>query len=327
MRKNIAIILISLLLAFTISGCGNAPAAQNGASSGTDAASQSGAASGLTLKVTSGDSDALHSTTVADTAEVISALTALPSRIPGSENNEKAAQWIAGQFELLQLTPLLKEDFFWSYPQFIGGQEALPKNVVGYRRGSDSAKAIIISCHLDAVSGSAGAVDNASGVAAMLRTAANILAADSKLNADIIFCTFNGEEQDYAGSKAFVEEFKEQYKSVCNINFDCVGMIDGGSYMFGAENFEVGYALNQEMRTYLEQYKIPYGSYPVSGVRSDHMSFENAKIPNVNFTQIGIQSAIHSSSDQADKLDTAQIDLLADCVTAYLLECFQSPAE
>lgn len=323
MLKKLVIHIIMLLLILTVSGCSNAP---------TNSESQSQTSSALSVEGTSEDiigsdnSDALSHTKTVDTAEVVATLTSLSSRIPGSENNKKVVKWVAGQFELLELAPLLKKDFFWSYPQTVDGQEALPQNVVGYIKGNDSAQAVVVSCHLDAVSGSAGAVDNASGVAAMLRTATNI-AGYEKLNADIIFCAFNGEEQNYAGSKAFVKEFQGMYESAYNINFDCVGMIDGGSYMFGAEEVDISYTLNQEMRTYLDKHRISYGSYPVSGVRSDHISFENAKIPNINFTQIGIQSVVHSVDDQADKLDVKQIDMIADCVSEYLVKRFQGSAK
>ena len=192
----------------------------------------------------------------------------------------------------------------------LSGQKVLLQNVVGYIKGKDATQAVVISCHFDSVS----------GVAAMLRTAEGSLAANAQQSADIIFCAFNGEEENYTGSKAFVKACEEMYETMCNINFDCVGMIDGGTYMFGAEESEVSYAMNKEMRPYLEQYKIDYGSYPVSGARSDHISFENAKIPNINFTQIGIESVIHSGNVQADKLDTEQINQLADCVKEYLLD-------
>lgn len=313
MRKILISFVISMLLAAALTGCGNSTEMSSQASSEITAGASTSSST------SSGESGTLSDTEIADTAEVIAALTALPNRTQGSENNQKAAEWIAGQFELLKLAPLLKEDYFWTYSQSVGGKEIMLQNVVGYIKGSDATQSIVISCHFDSVSGSTGAVDNASGVAAMLRTAEGILAAEDTLNADIIFCAFNGEEDNYTGSRAFVEEFEGLYETVSNINFDCVGVINGGSYMFGAEQSEVGYALNNAMRPYLEKYKIDCGSYPISGVRSDHISFENAKIPNINFTQIGIQSVTHSSSDQADKLDAHQIDLLAACVTEYLL--------
>lgn len=261
-------------------------------------------------------------TEIADTPDVIAALANLPDRIPNSKNNDKAAQWLAGQYVLLELEPLVKEDYFWPYEQKVYEETVMPNNVVGYIAGSDPAQAVVISCHFDAVIGSAGAVDNASGVAAMLRTAANISAAENKLNADIIFCAFNGEEQYYAGSSAFVEEFLGLYETVYNINYDCVGVIDAGAYMFGAKETEVGYVMNKEIRPYLEKYNIECNNYSVSGVRSDHISFEHAQIPNINFTQVGIMSVTHSSNDQIDKLDIEQINLLADCVTEYLLTLY-----
>lgn len=253
------------------------------------------------------------------TGEVITTLAALPNRVPGSENNEKAAEWLAKQYERLGLKALEKEDYFWPYKQSMSGAETEPNNVVGYIAGRDNARATIISCHFDAVVGSAGAVDNASGVAAMLRVASKLSAAADELKEDYIFCAFNGEEQFYIGSKAFVKEFDGLYETVRNINFDCVGMIDGGAYMFGAEEGDVGYDLNAAIRPFLEKHKIKLGAYQISGVRSDHISFENAGIPNINFTQGGILGVTHSVRDTVELLDTEQIDLVADCVTEYLL--------
>lgn len=240
-------------------------------------------------------------------------------RLTGSYGNELAEEYIIGQFEVMKLLPLLKTGFEWEYeqPQRI-------RNIVGYLKGQDSTKAIIVSCHYDAVGKDGneivpGAVDNASGVAAVLRIAQTLSLQTERLSTDIIFCAFDGEENGYAGSTAFVKELIRLYENVININIDSIGLINGGSYMLGCDVNDVSSELNMMFKQLLDKHDIQYNSYPVKNVRSDHISFENAGIANINFTLNGILSVIHTKDDVVSNIDIEQINVLCDAIVEFIL--------
>lgn len=114
-------------------------------------------------------------------------------------------------------------------------------NIVGHIKGTDSKKAIIISAHFDGRGIREGEIyrsvmDNASGVAALIKIAEELkqISVDNPFVSNIIFCTFNGEDQLYIGSTAFVNQSKSQtwYENMYNINIDSIGAKDGGAVMF-----------------------------------------------------------------------------------------------
>ncbi len=253
------------------------------------------------------------------TQDILTFLTELEDRVTGSEANASACDYIAELYEKIGLLPYVKDGYPWEYTQQIDGESVSVNNVVGYFKGKDSKRAAVISCHLDAVAGSPGAVDNASGVAALLQTAAKLSADKNALETDVIFCAFNGEEQFFLGSIAFVEEFKGSYEQVYNINYDCVGATYGGDYMLGASSDEVGYKLNMAVRKVFDDCDIGYSEFPVSSVRSDHLSFHNAGIPNITLTQINVLSQNHSPQDTIDRLDKGLIDELSGVVADFIV--------
>lgn len=79
-------------------------------------------------------------------------------------------------------------------------------------------------------------MDNASGVSALIKIAEELkkVSEDNPFESNIIFCAFNGEEQLYVGSTAFVHKSKSQswYENMYNINIDSIGAKDGGTIIF-----------------------------------------------------------------------------------------------
>jgi Zn-dependent M28 family amino/carboxypeptidase len=164
-------------------------------------------------------------------------------RYVGSKGNEKAGQYISKVFKDIGLKPLLGKNYYVEYSQLVykyygeiykndTGTNKTLNNVVGVIKGKDSKKAVVVSAHFDHlgyVNGKLirGALDNASGVSALIKIA-NGLQAKSKekpFDEDIIFCAFNGEEEGLAGSRAFVEQItsKKLYDNIYNINIDSIG--------------------------------------------------------------------------------------------------------
>jgi len=152
----------------------------------------------------------------------------------------------------------------------------------------------------------------------MLTTARLLVSMEVSDRPDLIFCAFNGEEQFYIGSQAFVESFKEIYESPYNINYDCVGMVNGGAYMMGAGEEDTAYELIRSMSQFLESGGILLNDYNNQSIRSDHVSFVKAGIPGVCLSMINVPSVIHSPNDTTDQVDAAEVAGLAAAVADYL---------
>jgi Zn-dependent M28 family amino/carboxypeptidase len=84
---------------------------------------------------------------------------------------------------------------------------------------------IILGAHFDAVVGTPGADDNASGVAVLLESARILARAASA--SPLLFCAFNLEELDMIGSRAFARKLKASGTSVdAMISLEMVGYTD-----------------------------------------------------------------------------------------------------
>ncbi|MBD0256662.1 MAG: M20/M25/M40 family metallo-hydrolase [Cytophagales bacterium] len=93
-------------------------------------------------------------------------------------------------------------------------------NIIGTRAGARHDQVIVLGAHMDAVPGSPGADDNASGVAGMLEVA-RILSAQ-EFEWGIGFVGFDLEEQGLLGSKAFVQAGPSVGKVKAYFNFDMI---------------------------------------------------------------------------------------------------------
>ncbi|MFL0197895.1 M28 family peptidase [Clostridium sp. WILCCON 0269] len=180
------------------------------------------------------------------TKEIVNTLTSneFEGRFVGSKGNEKAGQYISKIFKDIGLKPLFGDNYYDGYSQLVynnydTGTNKILNNVVGVIKGRESKNAVIVSAHFDHIGYQdgkiiRGALDNASGVSALIKIA-NTLQEKSKeksFDEDIIFCAFNGEEEGLVGSRAFVNEIKSKsiYNSLYNINIDSIGAKAGGTF-------------------------------------------------------------------------------------------------
>ena len=133
------------------------------------------------------------------------------------EGNRKTTEYINELYKQLNLEFV----FGKSYLDNFFCNDINISNVVGKISGKDNSTAIILTAHFDAWFN--GAVDNASGVATVLKIA-KLLEDTSKkqsLNYDVIFLMSNGEMALFSGSRDFVTKLEKlQYQRVFNINID-----------------------------------------------------------------------------------------------------------
>ncbi len=210
-----------------------------------------------------------------------------------------------------------------------GKKEITAHNIIGRLKGADSGRAFVVSAHFDGAGGSkerfcSGAVDNASGVAAMLRCASLLSSADA-LPYDVVFCAFNGEETALQGSASIAKTIESEYKECININIDCVGQIGADVYSVTDDEYEYfNSPLVAAFTDLMDRLGLKHSPETYGG--SDHLSFTCPTLV------IGaIDPVFHTTNDTVDKLNNEEIEkvgkLVAQFITEYTGEFSWTPVD
>ena len=171
-----------------------------------------------------------------------------------------------------------------------------------------------------------GADDNASGTAALLEVARELVAR-GKLPRRIVFIAFTGEELGLVGSSRYVREpLFPLDKTLAMINMDMVGRLTENKLIIYGTGTATQFdplvdRLGKEFG--FEVSKKPEGFGP-----SDHSSFYAKKIPVLHFFT-GTHSDYHRPSDDFEKLNIQGARRVAQLVTATaiaLAEASERPA-
>ncbi|NOT36866.1 MAG: M20/M25/M40 family metallo-hydrolase [Saprospiraceae bacterium] len=252
----------------------------------------------------------------------------LEGRATGTKGESLAASYIVSRMKSLGLKPGNDGGWYQSFkipanPHMVNSAELTGKNVIGYldRKAKSS---IIIGAHYDhlghGVVGSLapndhnthnGADDNASGVAAMLWIAEK-LTQQKKLEHNIIFIAFSGEEYGLFGSKAYIENPtipKENISAM--INMDMVGRLN-------AENVIAisGVGTSSKWNNVLQEIKPADFTFnnSESGLGpSDHSSFYLKEIPVLHFFT-GQHKDYHKPSDDSYLVNYEGIEKVANII-------------
>jgi hypothetical protein len=247
----------------------------------------------------------------------------LGGRAIGTTGEQKAADYLAQEFEKLGLTPMGTDGFFQEFTvskpsnpheeAVIGtdGAGITGRNIIAYL-DKKADKTIVIGAHFDHLGmggqGSLhrgdsaihnGADDNASGTAALLALA-KIFKYET-LKSNILFIAFSGEENGLWGSNYFVKNPTLDLKSVnYMINMDMVGRLNEEKSLAVH-----GVGTSPSFSNVLD----PINSDSLklvpseSGVGpSDHTSFYLQDLPVLHFFT-GQHADYHKPSDDADKIN------------------------
>ncbi|WP_258280734.1 M28 family peptidase [Clostridium sp. CM027] len=253
-------------------------------------------------------------------------------RLTGSKGNEKTGEYIVKTFKDIGLDPFFDDSYYQKYylgvnSSYRGGENNIKlkmvNNVVGVIKGKKSENAVVISAHFDHlgyVDGTIirGALDNASGVSALIEVA-HKLKEKSKakpFDTDIIFCAFNGEEVGLKGSQAFVNAVTSTNYNFYNINIDCVGAKKGGKLALKNKN-ELSNKLYGAVKTAFKKDNIGFADTVVHGL-SDHVNFQSMGIPSVFIAQENVENLVHKPTDTPDTLDYGQIDKIANAISDFI---------
>ncbi len=183
---------------------------------------------------------------------------------------------------------------------------AFVQNVVAIRKGTDPARAIMVSAHYDSVPASPGASDDGAGTAIILELAKAIAKGPQPRN-DIVFHISDGEELGLFGAHAFLERDPSMKRIPIMVNLEARGA-GGPSIMFetGDGNLELmklyGQAVKRPVANSLafEIYKrLPNGT--------DFTVYRNQGVVGFNLAFIGKASLYHTPLDTVANLDVATL--------------------
>ena len=247
----------------------------------------------------------------------------LGGRAIGTDGEQKAAEYLAKEFEKLGLQPKGTEGFFQPFTvskpsnpheeAVIGtdGEGITGRNVVAFL-DKKADKTIVIGAHFDHLgmggSGSLhrgdsaihnGADDNASGTAALLALAEILKHEELKNN--VLFIAFSGEENGLWGSNYFVKNPTIDLQTVnYMINMDMVGRLkEDNSLAINGVGTSPSFVpvLDQINADSLKLVTSESGVGP-----SDHTSFYLQDLPVLHFFT-GQHEDYHKPSDDSDKIN------------------------
>ncbi len=291
-------------------------------------------------------------------------------RLTGTDENNKAAQYISDVFSKIGLGKYSNESYMLSYtqdefPESLKQPQMKDKtikaqHVIGVIPGKDHSKAIVLTAHYDHIGSDkngkpySGAVDNASGVGALVDMAQLLKDQASSLEQDILICAMDGEEEGLQATSMLEDQLKNKYTSFYNIDFDCIG-IKGDNDIILAGDSTVSGKLIDEMYKHLlksgvkskvtDSYGMSYYTSTYSDNAGNSWGFKSwtnslasspKGIKSITFMQNVIHDSsdtafkdvlakieprpytVHSISDTADKMDFKFIEKISDLVIQFI---------
>ncbi len=197
-------------------------------------------------------------------------------------------------------------------------------NIIGEVSNPNAKRTIMIGAHYDKVRVGKGAVDNASGSAAVLMLLRAFKNSPLK-NINLQAAFWDHEEQGLHGSRIFVENGKEKGLPAIYINFDVYGYGDTLWLWSPAETSDFASALINSAKS--AKFNAVRGNvYPPS----DHLSFHNNGVESYSFSLLSADevkgitdllggtppaagkmpkalATIHTAGDTKDKIDAAAV--------------------
>ncbi len=198
------------------------------------------------------------------------------------------------------------------------------QNIIGTLKGLNPSQGIVyIGGHYDSVSGSDGANDDASGVAALVEAARVLTLEGHRTKATLKFIAFGAEETGLNGSYEYVNaNFGEvSTKGLGMINLDMIAV--GDILQIG----NIGTTAGNELKNYTQQKATAMGMAwePfTAGTNSDHTYFEQAGVPAVFITQRP-DPYYHTSADTLDKIQVDTLEANGELATAVMYDWAKNP--
>ena len=237
----------------------------------------------------------------------------LKGRKPRTSGSRAARRYIEARFKECGLVP-------WEGAKSYELSFGYGINVVGVLPGSDPVlkeQIVLVSAHYDHLGKAKGEIypgagDNASGVAAMLEVAREMVSSGNRPKRSVAFVAFDCEEMMLLGSFAFsCRPDVEHAKISAVVNTDMLGrdlldVVRQTIFVAGTEQYPLLRERVREFGTNAGIRVLPVGT-DLAGPRSDHAAFESRGVPCLFFS-CGTFRDYHKPSDTADKLDYDELD-------------------
>lgn len=273
----------------------------------------------------------------------------LNGRKAGSPDARRAMRYIENEYRAMGLRPLWGDDMRQYFIQEIDNvlspqmttinSESVSSyeqrgdivycNLVAVIPGSDPVlkdEYVVVGAHYDHLglrNGKVynGADDNASGSAAVIEMARQLMARRSQLARSVIICAFDAEEIGLWGSTALASQM-----SSCGLlshvtmmmSIDMVGWLKGGKLDFsGTATLKDCSAMIEEaaQRSGIKVSKNRYETSPFGA--TDTEPFAKRDIPTLAVTT-GLGSPYHKPEDDADLIDYPGMSKVTDCLVALV---------
>lgn len=176
------------------------------------------------------------------------------------------------------------------------------QNLVAIRRGSNSARAVLVSAHYDSVPAGPGAGDDGSGTAILLELAKDLARRPQPQN-DVIFLLSDGEELGLFGAHAYLARDPDMKRVAALVNLEARGA-SGPSIMF-----ETGDGNAELMNLYAKAVARPVANslafeiYKRLPNGTDFTVYRDGGVVGFNLAFIGNASLYHTPLDDLQHLD------------------------
>jgi len=247
-------------------------------------------------------------------------------RFTQTDGSEKAAKYIFEQFSSMGLQTRYHKwaDFnnWWTLKFY------KDKNVEATLYGTDilNDETLIINAHYDSGIVSPGAIDDGSGVAAVL--AAAYVLSQFEFNRTIKFVAFSGEEVGLVGSRNYVRElYKNNEDILVEFNADMVGSAntsEEGRTVYISKTQDAQWVID-EIKKVNQDYGLNFNinnawNLTAEGTRhgSDFFDFVLHGYEAVAFWESGNYGYAHSSNDTIDKVNFSYLTNMTRLIVASL---------
>jgi hypothetical protein len=252
--------------------------------------------------------------------DFLQTLVSFGPRVTGSSSCTQAGEWIFSEFQDMGLDVRYHN---WSH----GGESGQNVEATLHGVNETSDEIYIICAHYDTVSGSPGADDDGSGVAAVM-SAAEILS-HYIVNHTIRFITFSGEEQGLYGSYQYAKQASNNGDNIIGVlNSDMIGYANNQSqgnnikiYYNSESNWIVDY-IDNIANKYLEYVSLQVirGGYSWG---SDHSSFWQFGYDAVQYKEYEVNPYYHTPNDIIDNLNLTYLTKCSKLLLASIAEFIQ----
>lgn len=247
-------------------------------------------------------------------------------RLTGAYGTEKAAKYIYEQF--LDMGLKTRYHYWADFNDNLRLRFYKDKDVEATQDGIDNTnnEILVFNAHYDSGPISPGAIDDGSGVAAVLAAAAVL--SHFQFNRTIKYVTFSGEEAGLIGSRNYVRElYKNDTDILVEFNADMIGCAntsEEGETMYISQTKDANWVVD-EIKKVNQNYGINFnirGAWNLSaeGKRhgSDFFDFVLHGYEAVAFWESGHYEYWHTQNDTIDKVNFSYLTNMTKLIVASL---------